>query len=86
MRECDKSAAVHISAYFSIKSLGHVIMLTVDRCFEMKLFKHLSQHVFGSPQFPKHICYYVDLLFQNVQNLMHISGKEQKIQKKFFVA
>ena len=49
----------------------------------MALFREWSNQVFDSLWFWKHISYDNHSFFQNVQNLMKISGKEEKIDKKF---
>ena len=61
-------------------------MCTVEGCSETRLFRHLSNHVFRSLKFRKHISYKAYLLFQRVQRLMQISEMQEKRRKKFLFA
>ena len=65
--------------------LGQCSMFSVEECSETGLFRHLYNHVFPSPQFPKYISYQGHLLLENVEKLMGILEMKEKNQKKMFV-
>ena len=55
------------------------MLLLVKGSSETGLFRHLSNHVFGSAEFGKKVGYEGHFVFENVQNLMYIL----KIQRLF---
>ena len=61
-------------------------MLFVEGSSETRLFRHLSNHVFWSPEFRKYIGYEGHLFLKKFQNLMYISEMERKIEQGFFVS
>ena len=59
-------------------------MLLIESFSETGLFRHLSNHVFRSPQVQKYISYEGYLLFENVQNWISISKlRIRKLEKIF---
>ena len=54
-------------------------MLLFEGYCEAGLFRHLSNPVFRNLQFREYISYECDLLFQNIQNLMQIWKKLEKM-------
>ena len=64
--------------------LGPFTMLLFDGSSETRLFRRLSNHVFGSPQFRKYIGYEGHTFIKNLQNLLCFSKMQIKIGKIFF--
>ena len=52
------------------QSFGHFNMLTVHKCSDMGLFRHLSNHAFCSLKFHKRITSEVHRFFQSILNFM----------------
>ena len=61
-------------------------MVLVERFSETMIFRHLSNHLFRSPQFWKYISYDDHPFFENVQNLIYISKLQKKIERNFLVS
>ena len=61
-------------------------ILLVEASSETRLFRHLSNNVFGACNFGNTKSYEGHLFFQRVQNFRQISKMQQNIQKKFFVS
>ena len=62
---------------------GPFTMLVVERSSETGLFGHLSNLVFRSQYFRKHISYKGHLFFKNVQDFIYISKTQKKLMKRF---
>ena len=60
-------------------------MLTLEGFSEMRFFRHLTNHVFRSSEFPKHISNEGHPFIRNVQNLMKIPKVQLNTVRKFFV-
>ena len=60
-------------------------MLTVHKCCDSGLFRHLINHAVSSIVFHKYVSYESYLLFQNVQDLISSSEMQKKIQKILLV-
>ena len=60
-------------------------MLILEGFSEMRFFRHLTNHVFSSSEFPKYISNEGHPFIQNVQNLMKISKVQLNIVRKFFI-
>ena len=61
-------------------------MLLAQGSSERRLFRTLSNHVFGVRNFGNTKYMSVIFFFQNIQNLIYISKMETKIQKNLFVS
>ena len=59
-------------------------MLTVYKCSDMGLFRHLTNASFSSLKFQKQITSEDYLLFQSIPIFMQISKMQKKIQKIIF--
>ena len=59
-------------------------MLLVEESSQIGLFKHLSDNDFGVRNIANKKAVKVIFFFQNIQNLMYILKKQQKIRKSFF--
>ena len=75
-----KGAVVQNSTVF--RPASHVTCPRVHT--KTRLFRHLSNHVFGGPSVQKHISYEGHIFFQNDQNWISIFKMQKKIEKKFF--
>ena len=58
--------------------------MTVERCFETKLLRYLSNPAILIPLIGKYISYEGQIFFQNVQICMYISEMEENISKIVF--
>ena len=56
-------------------------MLSVERSSETRFGRHLSNHLFGSRAFRKHISYEDHPYLKNVLNLKEIVKMQKKIEK-----
>ena len=67
--------------------LGPFSMLTVEQCSETTLFRHLSNHVYGSLQFRKYISYKVYYFFLKMLKILWRCQKGSKnFRKRSFVS
>ena len=61
-------------------------ILTVLRCTETRLFRHLGNHVFRSLKLGKYLNHEPHPFFQNVQHLLETSEMQKEIAETFSIS